>query len=32
MAVSDMVSYYLENPPAPVASGAAPKKVRFEGC
>lgn len=32
VAVSDMVSYYLENPPAPIASGAAPKKVRFEGC
>ncbi len=30
--VSDMVSYYIENPPAPVAAGAAPKKVRFEGC
>jgi 5-keto 4-deoxyuronate isomerase len=30
--VSEMVSYYMENPPAPVAIGAAPKKVRFEGC
>ena len=32
VAVSDMVTYYMENPPAPVAAGAAPKKVRFEGC
>ena len=30
--VTDMVTYYMENPPAPVAAGAAPKKVRFEGC
>jgi hypothetical protein len=32
VAVSDMVTYYMENPPAPVAAGTAPKKVRFEGC
>ncbi len=32
VAVSDMVTYYMENPPAPIAAGAAPKKVRFEGC
>lgn len=32
VAVSDMVTYYMENPPTPVAAGAAPKKVRFEGC
>lgn len=30
--VSDLVSYYLENPPEPAAAGAAPKKIRFEGC
>jgi len=32
VAVSDMVTYYMENPPAPVAAGTAPEKVRFEGC
>ncbi len=30
--VSDLVSYYIENPPAPVAAGAPQRKVRFEGC
>lgn len=32
VAVTDMITYYMENPPVPVAAGAAPKKVRFEGC
>jgi len=32
VAVSELVTYYMENPPAPVAAGTAPKKVRFEGC
>ncbi len=27
----DMVTHYIENPPAPVAGGTA-RKVRFEGC
>lgn len=30
--VMDLVSYYIENPPEPAAAGAAPKKIRFEGC
>ncbi len=30
--VADLVDYYIQNPPAPVLAGAAPKKVRFEGC
>ena len=30
--VSDLVSYYMDNPPEPAAAGAAPKKIRFEGC
>jgi len=32
MPVTDLVSYYMENPPEPAAAGAAPKKIRFEGC
>ena len=30
--VSELIAYYMENPPEPVAAGAAPKKIRFEGC
>jgi len=30
VAVSDLVSHYIENPPAAPAGGA--RKVRFEGC
>lgn len=30
--VTDLVSYYMENPPEPAAVGAAQKKIRFEGC
>lgn len=31
--VSELLHYYLENPPAPAAGGAAPqKKHRFGGC
>ncbi len=32
VAVTEMVTYYMENPPEPPAAGSAPKKVRFEGC
>ncbi len=32
VAVADMVTYYIENPPAPLAAGKVAKKVRFEGC
>ncbi|HEB96117.1 MAG TPA: hypothetical protein ENI96_06780 [Sedimenticola thiotaurini] len=30
--VLELVEYYLENPPAPVAAGAPVRKVRFQGC
>ena len=32
VSVSDMMSYYIENPPEPETGAAATKKVRFEGC
>ena len=32
VSVSDMMSYYIENPPEPETAGGAVKKVRFEGC
>ncbi len=30
--VTELVSYYMENPPEPAAAAGAPKKIRFEGC
>ena len=30
--VTELVDYYIENPPEPVAAGTAVKRVRFEGC
>ena len=32
VAVSELVDYYIENPPEPVAAGTVKKRVRFEGC
>ncbi len=33
VSVNDLVSYYIENPPAPPASGAAPvRRVHLQGC
>jgi hypothetical protein len=32
VSVLDLVSYYMENPPAPETPGTKKKKVRFQGC
>jgi len=33
VSVSELMQYYIENPPAPTAPGAKPeRKVRFQGC
>jgi hypothetical protein len=32
VSISELVGYYVENPPAPVAAGGAGKQVRFQGC
>jgi hypothetical protein len=33
VSVLELVDYYMENPPAPPAAGAAPARaVRFQGC
>ena len=32
VSVSDMVSYYMDNPPEPKTEELNPGKVRFEGC
>ncbi len=33
VSVSELIGYYIENPPAPVAAGAGPSRpVRFQGC
>ncbi len=33
VSVSELISYYIENPPAPPSKGAAPvREVRFQGC
>ena len=32
VSVLDLVSYYMENPPAPETPGTKKKKVHFQGC
>ena len=32
VSVLDLVQYYIDNPPPEPEPGAAPKKVRFQGC
>lgn len=30
--VIDLMTYYIENPPAPPEGGAATREIRFQGC
>ena len=32
VSVNELIGYYIEHPPAPVAAGAVVREIRFQGC